>query len=158
MDTIFGHVRTSFIGFVTPRIRSTCLLTKFCISFLSLPFPSIQRELEAEGHSFARIDGSMNAIERYEAMKAFEADGPRTMRGPRFMLCSLRACNTGITLTRANHIFVMDTWCVSIDTVFPGGSSDGKPVHCSSQLNSHIFHLNRILLIVSVHFRWKIFT
>ena len=91
-------------------MSSSSILTPSLFSVLSSAFPSIQRELEAEGHSFMRIDGSMNAIERYEAMKAFESDGPRTVRGPRFMLCSLRACNTGITLTRANHIFLMDTW------------------------------------------------
>ncbi len=104
-------------------------LTQSCTTFLSSLFSSIQAELEAEGHSFARIDGSMNAIERYEAMKAFDADGPRTMRGPRFMLCSLRACNTGITLTRANHIFLMDTWCVSIDASIFGGLSTGELLH-----------------------------
>jgi SNF2 family DNA or RNA helicase len=70
----------------------------------------IERELQAEGHYFTRIDGKMNAVKRIEAMDKFrteECDSPAT---PRFILCSLMACGTGITLTRGNWVFMMDTW------------------------------------------------
>lgn len=57
------------------------------------------------GFTFTRIDGSKTATQRIAAMKEFSADG-----GPRFILCSLHAAGTGITLNRANHCFMMDTW------------------------------------------------
>jgi DNA repair protein RAD5 len=72
-------------------------------SFLDI----IQSALEREGHSTTRIDGSMNAFERINAMEAFSSDDD-----PRFILCSLHACSTGITLTRGNICFMMDAWYV----------------------------------------------
>jgi SNF2 family DNA or RNA helicase len=63
----------------------------------------IEEELCAEGHTFTRIDGSMDAAARMEAMKKFETDGCDTEEMPRFILCSITACGTGISLTRANH-------------------------------------------------------
>jgi SWI/SNF-related matrix-associated actin-dependent regulator of chromatin subfamily A3 len=65
----------------------------------------IQTCLQVNGHTFTRIDGSMSAPRRIEAMRAFSDDN-----GPRLILCSLKACGTGINLTRANHVFMMDTW------------------------------------------------
>ena len=50
---------------------------------------------------FERIDGSMNACRRFEAMTEFNAEG-----GPRFILCSLHAAGTGISLTRGNVVCV----------------------------------------------------
>lgn len=64
----------------------------------------IQKTLEKEGHIVTRIDGSMSAIERMEAMEAFDSDDDGS---PRFILCSLLACGTGITLTRGNICFMM---------------------------------------------------
>ena len=61
--------------------------------------------MTARGFSFVRIDGSKTSTQRITAMKEFAADG-----GPRFILCSLHAAGTGITLHRANHCFMMDTW------------------------------------------------
>ena len=61
--------------------------------------------LTARGFTFVRIDGSKSPAQRIASMKDFAADG-----GPRFILCSLHAAGTGITLHRANHCFMMDTW------------------------------------------------
>jgi SWI/SNF-related matrix-associated actin-dependent regulator of chromatin subfamily A3 len=69
-------------------------------SFLAL----IGKELKAEGYTFTRLDGSMNPVERQEAMHQFENGAPR------FMLCSLKAAGVGITLTRANVVFLMSPW------------------------------------------------
>jgi SNF2 family DNA or RNA helicase len=52
----------------------------------------------------------MSAVERIAAMEQFATDGCDSDEEPRFMLCSLMACGTGITLTRANHVFMMDCW------------------------------------------------
>jgi SNF2 family DNA or RNA helicase len=62
--------------------------------------------LKEQGHSFVRIDGSKSAAQRSTAMKQFSTENG----GPRFILCSLHAAGTGITLTRGNHCFMMDTW------------------------------------------------
>jgi len=61
--------------------------------------------LTSKGYSFTRIDGSKSANQRIVAMKNFSAED-----GPRFILCSLHAAGTGITLNRGNHVFMMDTW------------------------------------------------
>ena len=65
----------------------------------------IEPFLTSIGYTFVRIDGSKSATQRNTAMKEFSADG-----GPTFILCSLHAAGTGITLTRGNHCFMMDTW------------------------------------------------
>lgn len=67
----------------------------------------IQAALEAAGYDCVRIDGSMNAFARIEAMEAFKYDDEDS---PRIILCSLHACGTGINLTRGNNIHMMDTW------------------------------------------------
>jgi SWI/SNF-related matrix-associated actin-dependent regulator of chromatin subfamily A3 len=61
--------------------------------------------MTTHGFTFVRIDGSKTAAQRISAVKEFAADG-----GPRFILCSLHAAGTGITLHRANHCFMMDPW------------------------------------------------
>lgn len=56
------------------------------------------------GHSFVRIDGSVNQPDRARALNLFNDSAPR------FILCSLLAAGTGINLTRGNHVFLMDPW------------------------------------------------
>lgn len=70
----------------------------------------IATELEIERHSFTHLNGKMNAHQRIESMERFGEE-----RGPRFILCSLMACGTGISLTRANHVYMMDCWCKDLD-------------------------------------------
>ena len=68
----------------------------------------VEKELWAKGHSFTRIDGSMNAASRIEAIKEFSKED--VADSPRFILCSLRAAGTGINLTRGNVAFMLDPW------------------------------------------------
>jgi SNF2 family DNA or RNA helicase len=56
-------------------------------SFLDL----IGKGLEEAGHSFTRIDGSMNSSKRIEAVGSFNSEEEDT---PRFILCSLHAAGT----------------------------------------------------------------
>jgi len=65
----------------------------------------VQPYLTAKGYGFTRIDGTMSASQRVESMRAFSEE-----RDTRFILCSLHAAGVGITLTRGNHCFLMDTW------------------------------------------------
>jgi len=62
----------------------------------------IECELRELGHTFTRIDGSMSAQERYDAMEAFDTDGCFSSETPRFVLCSLHACGTGINRKYSN--------------------------------------------------------
>ena len=65
----------------------------------------VEKYLVEKGFSFVRIDGSKTTKQRVTAMKQFGAED-----GPRFILCSLHAAGTGITLTRASYCFMLDTW------------------------------------------------
>jgi DNA repair protein RAD5 len=69
-------------------------------SFLDI----IADALEEEGHEYTRLDGTMSPDERQNSMDRF------TRFSPRFILCSLRAAGVGITLTRANVVFLMHPW------------------------------------------------
>ena len=60
----------------------------------------IEVELFRAGETYTRIDGSMSAEARLQAMEAFDTQKTDTMKTPRFILCSLMACGTGINLTR----------------------------------------------------------
>ena len=66
----------------------------------------IEGLLDERGETHVRIDGSRSSAQRIECLGRFSKDSG----GPRFMLCSLHAAGTGINLTRANHVFLMDTW------------------------------------------------
>lgn len=70
-------------------------------SFLDLVGP----HLKSLGYTYGRIDGKKTGKQRIQALTDFAAPD-----GPNFMLCSLHAAGTGITLTSANHCFLMDTW------------------------------------------------
>mmetsp|Transcript_45123 Transcript_45123/g.94645 ORF Transcript_45123/g.94645 Transcript_45123/m.94645 type:complete len:876 (+) Transcript_45123:187-2814(+) len=63
--------------------------------------------MKQAGYSFVRIDGSVSAPKRIEAISSFNSDASDS---PRFILCSLLASGTGINLTRANWCFMMDVW------------------------------------------------
>jgi len=70
----------------------------------------IEVEFQREGHTFTRIDGKMPMQDRIDAMDAFDTQGCDSNRTPRFILCSLMACGTGINLTRGNVVFLLDPW------------------------------------------------
>lgn len=63
----------------------------------------IEPHLEAAGILFSRIDGSTEG--REEIVQQFQsADGPTVM------LLSLKAGGLGITLTSADHVYIVDPW------------------------------------------------
>jgi SWI/SNF-related matrix-associated actin-dependent regulator of chromatin subfamily A3 len=66
---------------------------------------TLRAELTSEDIHFCHIEGSMPQKQRVEQMRRFAADESVPV-----MLCSLKACGVGITLTRANHIFLADLW------------------------------------------------
>jgi SNF2 family DNA or RNA helicase len=70
----------------------------------------IQAEFDALDYTYCRIDGRMNTDERIQAMNLFDSEECDTKQGPRFILCSMHACGTGINLTRGNVVFMMDPW------------------------------------------------
>jgi superfamily II DNA or RNA helicase len=70
-------------------------------SFLDL----IGTRLEREGIHFSRLDGSVPAAGRAVLVEDFQKDG-----GPDCMLISLKAGGVGLTLTAADHVFILDPW------------------------------------------------
>jgi superfamily II DNA or RNA helicase len=63
----------------------------------------IEPHLDAEGIRFTRLDGSTK--DRGAVVNAFQAEG-----GPEVMLVSLKAGGTGLNLTAADHVFLVDPW------------------------------------------------
>ncbi|TAK31504.1 MAG: helicase [Myxococcaceae bacterium] len=63
----------------------------------------VEPHLEAAGIGFARLDGSTR--DRAEVVGRFQSEG-----GPPVMLVSLKAGGTGINLTAADHVFLLDPW------------------------------------------------
>jgi SNF2 family DNA or RNA helicase len=63
----------------------------------------IEPHLEAAGFGFVRLDGS--TLDRAGVVAQFQADG-----GPPVMLLSLKAGGTGLNLTAADHVFLVDPW------------------------------------------------
>lgn len=63
----------------------------------------VEPALEAAGIRFLRLDGSTR--DRAEVVSAFQSDD-----GPPVMLVSLKAGGTGLNLTAADHVFLMDPW------------------------------------------------
>ncbi len=63
----------------------------------------IEPHLTANGIKFVRLDGS--TVDRASVVNAFQADD-----GPPVMLLSLKAGGTGLNLTAADHVFLVDPW------------------------------------------------
>ena len=63
----------------------------------------IEPELTSAGIGFTRLDGS--TADRGGVTARFQADD-----GPPVMLISLKAGGTGLTLTAADHVFLVDPW------------------------------------------------
>ncbi|KAK0621623.1 SNF2 family N-terminal domain-containing protein [Bombardia bombarda] len=70
-------------------------------SFLTV----IQRQLEEAGHTYTRIDGSMNPAQRDAAIRALDFD-PNT----RILLASLSVCSVGLNLVSADTVILADSW------------------------------------------------
>jgi superfamily II DNA or RNA helicase len=65
----------------------------------------IEPHLEKSGIAFVRLDGSTSADDRAKAVGTFQGEG-----GPPVMLLSLKAGGTGLNLTAADHVFLVDPW------------------------------------------------
>jgi superfamily II DNA or RNA helicase len=63
----------------------------------------IEPHLDAAGIRYTRLDGS--TTDRGKIVNQFQADG-----GPEVMLVSLKAGGTGLNLTAADHVFLVDPW------------------------------------------------
>jgi len=63
----------------------------------------IEPHLEAAKITFIRLDGT--TVDRAGVVATFQADG-----GPPVMLLSLKAGGTGLNLTAADHVFLVDPW------------------------------------------------
>jgi SNF2 family DNA or RNA helicase len=63
----------------------------------------IEPHLREAGLRFTRLDGSTN--DRASVVNEFQAED-----GPPVMLASLKAGGTGLNLTAADHVFLMDPW------------------------------------------------
>jgi len=68
-------------------------------SLLDLVEPS----LEAAGIRYSRLDGS--TVDRSGVVAGFQSEA-----GPPVLLVSLRAGGTGLNLTQADHVFLLDPW------------------------------------------------
>jgi len=63
----------------------------------------IEPHLQAAGIAFNRLDGT--TVDRAGVVTSFQAEG-----GPPVMLLSLKAGGTGLNLTAADHVFLIDPW------------------------------------------------
>jgi len=63
----------------------------------------VEPHLVQEGIAFTRLDGSTR--DRAAVVEAFQAEA-----GPPVMLVSLKAGGTGLNLTAADHVFLLDPW------------------------------------------------
>jgi superfamily II DNA or RNA helicase len=63
----------------------------------------VEPHLQAAGIAFTRLDGSTR--DRAQVVSQFQADD-----GPPVLLLSLKAGGTGLNLTAADHVFLLDLW------------------------------------------------
>ena len=63
----------------------------------------VEPHLKEAGHPFIRLDGSTR--DRAGVVNTFQSDD-----GPPVMLISLKAGGTGLNLTAADHVFLLDPW------------------------------------------------
>ncbi|KAK2981079.1 hypothetical protein RJ640_012034 [Escallonia rubra] len=67
----------------------------------------LEEPLRAAGFKTLRLDGSMNAKQRVQVIDEFGVPAPD---GPTIMLASLKASSTGINLTAASNVYLMEPW------------------------------------------------
>jgi len=76
-----------------------CIVFSQWTSLLDL----VEPELRSKNLDFVRLDGSTR--DRAAVVEAFQAPG-----GPPVFLSSLKAGGTGLNLTAADHVFLLDPW------------------------------------------------
>lgn len=67
----------------------------------------LEEPLKAAGFKILRLDGSMNAKRRAQIIKEFGVPAPD---GPTILLASLKASGTGINLTAASRVYLLEPW------------------------------------------------
>ncbi|KAL7134254.1 hypothetical protein ABFS83_11G014300 [Erythranthe nasuta] len=67
----------------------------------------LEEPLKEAGFNVIRLDGSMNAKKRAQVIKDFGVPAPV---GPTILLASLKASNSGINLTAASTVYLMEPW------------------------------------------------
>ncbi|KAJ3671720.1 hypothetical protein LUZ60_007799 [Juncus effusus] len=67
----------------------------------------LEEPLKNSGFKILRLDGSMSAKKRSEVIKEFSSAEPGS---PAVLLASLKAAGTGINLTAACRVFLMEPW------------------------------------------------
>lgn len=65
----------------------------------------IERALKTRGLSWLRLDGSLSTDERARIVSEFQNES-----GPPILLMSLKAGGVGLTLTRADQVYICDPW------------------------------------------------
>lgn len=76
-----------------------------CFSQWTRMLDLVQDRLLEEGFEFVRLDGTQSLEERAEAVKMFQRRSKC-----RLFLISLKAGSTGLNLTVANRVFLLDSW------------------------------------------------
>ncbi|KAF7144524.1 hypothetical protein RHSIM_Rhsim04G0113800 [Rhododendron simsii] len=67
----------------------------------------LEEPLKAAGFKILRLDGSMNAKRRAQAIQEFGLLAPD---GPTILLASLKASGVGINLTAASRVYLLEPW------------------------------------------------
>lgn len=67
----------------------------------------LEEPLKAAGFKILRLDGSMNAKRRAQAIQEFGLLAPD---GPTVLLASLKASGVGINLTAASRVYLLEPW------------------------------------------------
>ncbi|KAE8125147.1 hypothetical protein FH972_019981 [Carpinus fangiana] len=67
----------------------------------------LEKPLKAAGFKILRLDGSMNAKRRTQVIEEFGVPG---QDGPTVLLASLKASGTGINLTAASRVYLLEPW------------------------------------------------
>ncbi|KAJ7515177.1 hypothetical protein O6H91_22G003700 [Diphasiastrum complanatum] len=67
----------------------------------------VQQPLKDAGFKYVRIDGSMSATKREEALQAFKSTKSKS---PTVFLLTLKAAGTGLNLTSASNVYMLDPW------------------------------------------------
>ncbi|CAL8168546.1 unnamed protein product [Prunus armeniaca] len=67
----------------------------------------LEEPLKAAGFKTLRLDGSMNANKRAQVIKEFGVTGQDV---PTILLASLKASGTGINLTAASRVYLLEPW------------------------------------------------
>ncbi|KAK4581097.1 hypothetical protein RGQ29_024671 [Quercus rubra] len=67
----------------------------------------LEKPLKDAGFKILRLDGSMNAKRRANVIEEFAIPGPNS---PTVLLASLKASGTGINLTAASRVYLLEPW------------------------------------------------